>query len=224
MRNIFLKNVLELELKVKGIMANVLAKNYGLKDYLNIANFDSNAKKDDINKLLKSINDEVEKNFGKHPAITHYKTVYGFIPPFVIFKILSLGEISRLYGLLKQNDKQEISKKFNISDKLLKQILINMTMARNICAHSDRLFTYHSKFFMSFRLIDTKYNITNLSTNLFMLIKSFKLFLNDNEYHSLIKEVKDEYSLFDKAVNSIDTTVILNIMGFPNSKIDICLI
>lgn len=218
-RNIFLKSVLELELKVKGIMANVLAKNYGIKDYLNISNFDPNVSKDDVDKVLKSLNDEINKNMGKHPAITHYQEEYGFIPPFVLLKVLSLGEISRLYGLLKQSDKQEISKRFNISDKLLKQILINMTMARNICAHSDRLFTYHSKFFMSFKLIEPKYSVNNTSTNLYMLIRSFKLFLTNIEYDDMTKEIENEYSILNNSVKSIDTNVILNIMGFVSNKI-----
>ena len=91
-------------------MANVIAKNYGLDNYLNILNFDSNANQKDISSLLDRINDEIDKNNGKHTAITHYINDYGFIPPFVLFKVLSIGEISRYYGLLKQSDRQEVAK------------------------------------------------------------------------------------------------------------------
>lgn len=79
---------------------------------------------------------------------------YGFVPPFVLVKILTFGVASSYYGLLKQSDRQAIAKYFKISDKLLKQILKNLTTIRNIAAHSDRLYNYTSKFYLSFKLID----------------------------------------------------------------------
>ena len=76
----------------------------------------------------------------------------------MLVKILTFGVASSYYGLLKQSDRQAIAKYFKISDKLLKQILINLTLARNISAHSDRLYTFHSKFFISYKLIDKTLN------------------------------------------------------------------
>ena len=101
--------------------------------------------------MINNIKIEIEKNYNKHPAITHYKDKYGFIPPFVLIKIMTMGEISRYYGLLKQNDRQRISKYFMLSDKILKQILLNVTLVRNFCAHNNRLYTFHSKFFISYK-------------------------------------------------------------------------
>lgn len=187
-----------------------------IKNYFNKYNFDENAKEKDINNIVASINEEINKNKGKHPAITHYDNNYGFIPPFVTIKVLSFGQISRLYGLLKQADRNEIAKKFKINSKLLKQILINMTMARNICAHSDRLFTFHSKFFISFRLIDDKYKVNNNSTNLYMLIRSMEIFLSKDEYDELIESFNEEIDKLKKDIKSIDTNIILKIMGYPN--------
>ena len=215
-RTIFLKYALEFELKIRGIMGNILAKNYGLNSYLNKENFDELADENDINNIINSINDEIYKNKGKHPAITHYDQTYGFVPPFVAIKILSFGQISRLYGLLKQSDRNEIAKKFNISPKLLKQILVNMTLARNICAHSDRLFSFHSKFFMTFKLIDSTYKVNNNSTNLYMLIRSMEKFLNEQDYKNLINLVNEEYKKLEESIKSIDASVILKIMGYPN--------
>lgn len=215
-RAIFLKYALEFELKIRGIMGNILAKNYGIKDYLNKENFDELADENDINNIIGSINDEIDRNKGKHPAITHYNQTYDFVPPFVAIKILSFGQISRLYGLLKQSDRNEIAKKFNISPKLLKQILVNMTLARNICAHSDRLFSFHSKFFMTFKLIDSTYKGKNNSTNLYMLIRSMEKFLNEQDYNDLINLIDVEYRKLDESIKSINASIILKIMGYPN--------
>lgn len=215
-RFIFLKYALEFELKIRGVMGNILAKNYGLKDYLNKTNFDELADEEDIDDIINSINNEIDKNKDKHPAITHYYQTYGFIPPFVAIKILSFGQISRWYGLLKQSDRNEIAKKFNVSPKLLKQILVNMTLARNICAHSDRFFSFHSKFFMSFKLIDSTYKVNNNSTNLYMLIKSMEKFLDEKDYKEFIILINEEYTKLKESVKSIDTKIILKIMGYPN--------
>ena len=215
-RTIFLKYALEFELKIRGIMGNILAKNYGLDNYLNKESFDDLANATDIDNIVDSINAEINKNKGKHPAITHYDQNYGFIPPFVAIKILSFGQISKWYGLLKQSDRNEVAKKFNISPKLLKQILVNMTLARNICAHSDRLFSFHSKFFMSFKLIDSSYKVNNNSTNLYMLIRCMEKFLNKDDYEELIKLVETEFNKLKESIKSIEAQVILKVMGYPN--------
>ena len=132
---IFLKYTLEIEVIIKSLMANTLAEKYGIEEYLKKENFDENANKDFVESLIESINKEIEDNYNKHSAITHYIDTYNFVPPFVLTKVITFGAISRYYGLLKQTDRQNISKYFKLSDKLLKQILVNLTMVRNICAH-----------------------------------------------------------------------------------------
>ena len=82
--------------------------------------------------------------------IRRYMDKYNYIPPFILVKVLSFGVISSLYGLLEQSDRQQISKYFKISDKLLKQILKNLTGIRNICAHNERLFCFRDKYTMNF--------------------------------------------------------------------------
>ena len=51
-RAIFLKYVLEFELKIRGVMRNVIAKNYGIIDYLNKINFDRLANEEDISDIM----------------------------------------------------------------------------------------------------------------------------------------------------------------------------
>ena len=84
-------------------------------------------------KGIVSIN-EIEKDYNTHTAVTHYMDKYGFVPPLVLVKILTFGVASSYYGLLKQSDRQAIAKYFQISDKLLKQILKNLTTVRNVAA------------------------------------------------------------------------------------------
>lgn len=107
---IMLKYILEIEAVIKTKIANLFAEKYGLEDYLNINNFDlrdDNSNLEHIEKLIEEIKNEIDEGNGKHDAITHYMSKYGFVPPWVVTKILSLGTISKFYGLMKQQDRQE---------------------------------------------------------------------------------------------------------------------
>lgn len=216
LKNIFLKYTLEIELVIKSLIANLISEKYGVKEYLKPSHFDSKADMDSVKKLVFQIGEELEKNYGKHLAITHYKDKYDFIPPFVLVKVLTMGQISRYYGLLKQEDRQKISKYFRLSDKLLKQILLNITLVRNFSAHSNRLYTFHSKFFISFKSIDSTYQMNDKSTNLYMIMKCMEILLDEKKKKQFIKQVNSEINSLSKKLKVIDIESILNIMGYPN--------
>ena len=129
-KSIFLKYTLEIEVIIKSLMANILAEEYGVENYLKVENLDADADEELVKDLILKIEKEIDDNYIKHPAIKHYKDTYNFVPPFVLTKILTFGAISRYYSLLKQSDRQKISKYFKLSDKLLRQILINLTIIK----------------------------------------------------------------------------------------------
>ena len=216
LKSIFLKYTLEIEQVVKSLIANTVSEKYGIKNYLEYDCFDQNIDKDSIDKILLNIDEEIGKNYGKHAAINHYKDTYGFITPFVLVKIMTMGEISRYYGLLKQEDRQNVSKHFKISDKLLKQILLNITLVRNFSAHNNRLYTFHSKFFISFKAIDKTYNTFDRSTNLYMIMKCMERLLDNDKSKQFINQVNNEIDELNKKLNVIKIENILSIMGFPS--------
>ena len=211
---IFLKYTLEIEVIIKSLMANTLAEKYGLEDYLKKENFDENANEELVSRLIESVNKEIEDNYNKHSAITHYKNTYNFVPPFVLTKVITFGAISRYYGLLKQEDRQKISKYFKISDKLLKQILVNLTMVRNICAHSDRLFCFRNKFYIAFKDIEENYNNKDNLTNIYMVIKSMQLLLDFDKFEKFEELFNREVSKLNENLKSIEIKNIKEIMGF----------
>ena len=213
---IMLKYALEIETIIKSLIANYIASVYGISNYLNINNLEANANIKVKKKLIDKINQEINKNYGVHLAITHYQNTYGFVPPFVLTKILTFGIISSYYGLLKQSDRQVIAKKFKISDVLLKQILRCLANVRNICAHNDRLFCYRDKYTLKFKEIDANYISKDNLTNLYMIIKSMQLFLDKRQYNSLIKSLEKEINKLDTKLKSISINDILRIMGYPN--------
>ena len=212
LRSIFLKYSLEIEMILKSLLAETLASKYGIKDYFIKENFDDTIDEAIVNGSISAIQDEIKKQIGKHEAITHYVNEYGFVPPFVLTKILTLGELSRVYAMLKQSDRQCISKNFKLSDRVLKQIIINMTMIRNICAHNDRLFSFHSKFRISFKYIQKNYN--EKSVNIYIIMKCMECLLPKTKQKEFIKLINNEIKLLSVKLHSIKIDNILNIMGF----------
>jgi abortive infection bacteriophage resistance protein len=212
LRSIFLKYSLEIEMILKSLLAETISSRNGIKDYLIKENFDDTVNKTTINESINVIEEEINKQNGKHEAVTHYIDEYGFVPPFVLTKILTLGELSRLYAMLKQSDRQSISKNFKLSDKVLKQIIVNMTMIRNICAHNDRLFSFHSKFRISFKYIEKNYN--EKSVNIYMIMKCMESLLPKDKKKEFIKLINNEIKVLDSKLKSIKTDNILSIMGF----------
>lgn len=212
LRSIFLKYSLEIEMILKSLLAETISSRYGTQDYLIKENFDDTVNEIIITESINIIKEEIKKQNGKHEAVTHYVNEYGFIPPFVLTKILTLGELSRLYAMLKQPDRQNISKNFKLSDKILKQIIINMTMIRNICAHNDRLFSFHSKFRISFKYIEKNYN--EKSVNIYMVMKCMECLLPKEKKKEFVKLIYNEIKILDSKLKSIKIDNILNIMGF----------
>ncbi len=213
---LFLKYSLEIEIQIKALMANQISKIYGIENYLKVSNLDDKFDFNTKNRLIEKINKEIEDDYKVHSAITHYKDKYGFIPPFVLTKVLTLGMVSSYYGLLKQSDRQAIAKKFKISDRLLKQILKNLTIVRNISAHNDRLYCFRNKAYLSFKEIDKEYKRKDNETNLYMVMTSMKYFLKD-DYNNFINEFLSEVRKLESELSSISSEDILNIMGFPKN-------
>lgn len=216
LRSIFLEYSLEIEMILKSLLAETISSKYGVKDYLINKNFDDTINKTIINESINVIKEEINKQNGKHEAVTHYIDEYGFVPPFVLIKILTLGELSRLYAMLKQSDRQRISKNFKLSDKVLKQIIMNMTMIRNICAHNDRLFSFHSKFRISFKYIEKNYN--EKSVNIYMVMKCMESLLPKDKKKEFVKLIHSKIKILDGKLKSIRIDNILNIMGFYKNK------
>lgn len=213
---IILKYILEIEAVIKSKIANIFAEKYGLENFLDVNNFDlknDNSNLVHIKKLVEEINNEINNGNGKHDAITHYMNKYGFCTPWVVTKILSLGTISKFYGLMKQQDRQEISKQFHINDRILKNILGNLTSVRNIAAHDDRLYTYRSTFYI--RLDKTKKSPNKvLHTNMYIVIKSLELLLEKNQVIEMKDLITQELDTLKNNLTSITINEVLKVMGF----------
>ena len=226
-RNIFFKNILIVENNAKSIFSYQLSKKYGIKekDYLNPSNFDrSSDKSRQVNDLLKKIKRQIRVNGGQHSATMHYMTNYGYVPFWVVVKVLSFGLISELFTIMKREDQKEIAEIYGISVESLLVYLPILANFRNLCAHEDIMYDHRTQ-----RCIeDTKYhaylNIPKTDgdyiygrDDLFALVIILKQLLSKDDFTLLINELSYELDILDGKIDTIELDKILDRMGMPSN-------
>ena len=226
-RNIIFKNLLIVENNAKSIISYQLSRKYGIKEksYLNPANFDRTGEKvRQVNDLLKKIKRQIRINGGQHSATVHYMENYGYVPLWVVVKVLSFGLISELYTILKYEDKKEIAEVYGLDiDDLLTYFPI-LANCRNLCAHEDILYDHK----MQRCIDDTPFHYTlNIpkmdgeyiygKDDLFALIIILKRLLREEDFTLLINEFSYEIDILDGKINTIDIEKVLDRIGFPTN-------
>lgn len=226
-RNIFFKNILIVENNAKSIFSYQLSRKYGIKEknYLNPSNFDrSNDKSRQVNDLLKKIKRQIRVNGGQHSATMHYMTNYGYVPFWVVVKVLSFGLISELFTIMKREDQKDIAELYGISVDSLLTYLPILANFRNLCAHEDIMYDHRTQ-----RTIDdTKYhaylNIPKTDgdyiygkDDLFALIIILKQLLSKEDFTLLINELSYELDILDGKIDTIELDKILDRMGIPSN-------
>ena len=140
LRNIIFKNILIVENNLKSILAYVMSKNHGFKEnnYLNPHNFVRDSKKNkQINDLIRKMKRQISVNGKQHAATAHYLINYGYIPLWVVVKVLSFGIVGELYTILQYQDQKEIADVFGVDIYSMVEYLPILANYRNLCAHED---------------------------------------------------------------------------------------
>ena len=230
-RNIIFKNLLIIENNIKSIISYQLSKKYGYKenDYLKVKNFDSSPEKyKQINDLLKKMKRQIRVNGSQHSATMHYLTNYGYIPLWVLVKVLSFGIVSEMYSILKLEDRLAIASIFGIEQETLANYLPILANYRNLCAHEDILFEnktqrviddtmYHQ--LLHIDKIDDEYIYGK--NDLFALIIIIRQMLTDNEVKNLVIEISRALENLEYNLKTIPIDKVLDRMGFPTNWKDI---
>ena len=111
-RNIMFKYVLIVENNIKSIISYQLSKKYGFKEkeYLNPKNYTQDSlKARQVKDVLNKTKRQIRNNIKHHSATFHYVTNYGYVPLWVLVKVLSFGIVSELFNILKQDDQFKIA-------------------------------------------------------------------------------------------------------------------
>lgn len=225
LRNILFKNILVFENNLKSIMAYVMSKNHGYKEknYLNKNNFVHDyTKTRQINDLIHKMKRQISINGKQHSATSHFIDNYGYIPLWVVVKVLSFGIVGELYTVLQNEDKREIADIFNIDIDSFQSYLPILANYRNLCAHEDILYENKTQKVIN----DTVYHqVLNIpkedgeyiygKNDVFALLIIMKQLLDKDKFSSLVIEVENAIQTLAYNLRTISIKSVLKRMGFP---------
>ena len=224
-RNIIFKNLLTIENNLKSIISYQLSKKYGYKekDYLKSKNFtDDSSKTRQVNDLLQKMKRQIRINGSQHSATMHYINNYGYIPLWILVKVLSFGIVCEMVSILKKEDQKVLASVYGIRlDELLTYLPI-LSNYRNLCAHEDILFENKTQvsigntFYHNFLKIDKMDGEYIYGKNdLFALIIIMKQMLDNDDFVNMIEEIRGIINNLEYNLHTIEIGKVLDRMGFP---------
>ncbi len=227
LRNILFKNILILENNIKSIISYELSRKYGFKEkkYLNPDNFVKDSKRTrQVNDLLKKIKRQINVNGGQHTATKHYQSNYGYIPLWIVVKVLSFGIVGELYTILKPEDQETIADMFNVDVESFLIYLPILANYRNLCAHEDICYEHKTqkeipitKYHEELQIPKTNGEYIYGINDLFALIIILKRLLRKDDFHMMLSEISYEIDYLSGRLHSIRISKVLDRMGFPNN-------
>ncbi len=226
-RNILFKNLLIIENNLKSITSYQLSKKYGYrdKDYLKSKNFTRKPEKlRQVNDLLKKMKRQIRINGGQHTATQHYVSNYGYIPLWILVKVLSFGIVSEMFTILKKEDQQAICEIYQVTVEELTTYLPILANYRNLCAHEDILYENRTQrdiddtvYHQLLRIEKDELEYKHGKNDLFALIIIMKQVLKYEDFLNMTLEIEKVIDNLEYNLKTISIKKILKIMGFPEN-------
>lgn len=208
--------------------------------YLDVSYYDTSTSKKQSthsgfqSKAYSQINFQYEKD---NSSIKKYKDEHGYIPMWVLFNVLMFGNISKLFTILKKEIKIKIMQFMNITwPYQLEEETINqfeatleiLTLARNICAHNERLYCFKHNLSLKDRYLSFKDVLptpedenfsdkANMKFSIFSVVFLISKFIEKKEKRSMLNEIKKEFNKLEKELSTIKIDDVLSYMKMPKN-------
>ena len=133
------------------------------------------------------------------------------------------GNISKMYNVLPQFLRSKICRHFlSVNQKQLERYLSVLTKYRNVCAHSERLFTYKTVDQILDTPLHAKLDIRKKGNqyvygkqDLFAVIIAFRYLLPKEDFRSFKKSLVLKIGKLNKKLIQITEDELMKQMGFP---------
>ncbi len=226
-RNVVFKNLLIVENNAKSMFSYILSKNYGIKekDYLDPKNFNRDPERSrQINDLIKKMKRQIRNNGRQHSATSHYLDNYGYVPLWIVVKVLSFGIVSELFSILKTSDQQEIATMYGIDPDDLVVYLPLLANYRNLCAHEDIMYDHRTQRSIDDTKFHNRLNIPKMDGeyiygkyDLFAMVIILKRLLTKDDFNLFMNEMDYEISILAGKLKTININKVLDMIGFPQN-------
>lgn len=131
----------KIEVSIRTVISETASLLYGPHWYMNAASFKDQTSFDKTSETLRKLlsDNESEK---KHGFLMHYRSKYSSpdLPPsWMVFEVLSFGNISHIYAGISSRLKKDVASVFNVSPPTLASWIRSLSYLRNLCAHHCRV-------------------------------------------------------------------------------------
>jgi abortive infection bacteriophage resistance protein len=184
------------------------------------------------NALIFDLINLVKKWQYRHGAIKHYMNKHGYVPLWVLSKVMTFGKINSFYACMTIDDKNTVAESFELESALFKTLIDFLAEFRNRCAHGERIYCFRKDQDNAKHPIQIPdlhcHELLNIPKNnkgykygvrdILALLIAMKFFMHPSRYDALIKHIN--YSLYhklEKRLSTISISDVENIMGLKNS-------
>ena len=226
LRELFFKYLCRVEQKMRSMISYQFTMQYGeaQSEYLKNSNYNNVRKYQyGIQKLINMLSNMANVNTD-HPYLVYQRNKYHNIPLWVLVNTLTFGQISKMYTFLPQKMQGDICKNFEkIKKDEMIQLLKVLTLFRNVCAHNERLFSFHTYLTIPYMNLHKKLEITKTGTtydngkdDLFAVVIGLRYLLDRDDFAEFKKRLIAIIRGYHKRSNRLAEDELLRVMGFPN--------
>lgn len=227
LRGLFFKYLCRVERKMRSSISYHFCKEHGehQEEYLNPNNYGKIPKnKIGITKLIKMLGMMAKQN-KDHEYLVYQRNKYHNVPLWVIVNTLTFGQISKMFEFLPQNIQGMICQDFrNVKKNEMIKYLKVLTLYRNVCAHNERLFSYHTYIDIPDTLLHKKLGISKNGSkykcgknDLFSVVIVFRYLLPKTDFLLFKKQLLHIFNRYEKQNSNLKLDALFEYMGFPSS-------
>ena len=206
LRQLLFPLIEKIEVNTRCQVANYFGEKYGVLGYEDGGNFTD---EEYHKQFLYDIEEELSRN-AKAPFVKNFRENYegGKLPIYALVEVFSFGTLSKFYKNMKNIDKKNVAKHFNVGYTYFESWLESISYVRNICAHYGRL--YNAKLAKRPILYKEYGQIGINNSRLFGVILCMKHLLStDSHWNTFVNDLDDLIHKY----NGVDITT----MGFADN-------
>lgn len=227
LRTLFLKYILHVERQLKSMLSYYFCEKYGEQQtaYLTAGNYNCTSKNSgEINRLITTLSKTIALP-SKYSYITHHARVYSNVPLWVATNALTFGQISKMYQYSTSDVRTKVSLNFaNMSEIQLHQLIRILASCRNVCAHNERLYSFHVNEAIPDMVLHSKLKLPQKNgqytigkKDLFAVVIALSYLIDNQEFKQFKAELKRLIHSVLKDCPDISQKLLFSKMGFPEN-------
>lgn len=226
LRQFFLEQILKVENHIKSLYSYAFCELYGDRqaDYMNVNNYNYTQYQDEVNMFVNKVGYLLTKK-DRHSCISYNMEKYHSVPLWVLIHVLTLGNLSKMFEFSRQQLQSKIAREFKcIYEIHLTSMLNVLSKFRNVCAHTERLYNYHTRngikdmpVHKNLQIAKKGNEFKNGKNDLFSVVVCLKYLFDENDFQLFYIRLKE---IIDASLINIDMEykeIILKSMGFPEN-------